>query len=203
MTGTAITTTLDRHTSGAPLQRVRQRRQRRQVAAPRRFSASELLNSVYHPLLDLARTRLTAFPGETVHEDTSLLNEAFARTSSGERQFDSSPQFFFAVAQAIDEIRHEENRRRLALLRGGLERRIADEVFESHPGPPSRHEELVMVDEAVMKLRRTNPADARVVVLRYFNGLTAEETAQVLRLSLATVERKWRKLKAWLYKELV
>lgn len=100
-------------------------------------------------------------------------------------------------------VEYEEIARSRGLERGGLRERISEEAFEQHPGPQGPDQDIMMVDEAVMKLKRNDPTNARVVVLRYFIGLTAEETAEVLGISLATVERKWRRLKAWLYKELV
>ncbi len=147
--------------------------------------------------------RIARFPVESIHEANSLLNEAFVRVSLTQRQFDGCPHFFFAVARAMDEIEHEENRRVSALASGGLRNRLSDDLFANQPGPRDPSQEIMMVDEAIMKLKRNDPRNARVVVLRYFNGLTAEETASVLGVSLATVERKWRRLKAWLYKELV
>ena len=146
---------------------------------------------------------MSRFPIESVHEASSLLNEAFFRVSSTQRKFDGCPHFFFAVARAMDEIEHEENRRVSALASGGLRNRLPDEFFANQPGPRDPSQEVMMVDEAIMKLKQNDPRNARVVVLRYFNGLTAEETASVLGVSLATVERKWRRLKAWLHKELV
>lgn len=146
---------------------------------------------------------MSGFPESSVHESESLLNEAFARTSASGRQFTGAAHLFFALARAMNEIEHEEFARNDGLERGGLRARLSEESIEEHPGPRDPGEEIMMVDEAVMKLKRNDPTNARVVVLRYFNGLTAEETAEVLRISVATVERKWRRLKAWLYKELV
>ncbi len=163
----------------------------------------ELLPLAHAQLHDLAKTRIRDCEYETVHESDSLLHEAFLRVCDSNRSFEGIPQFFFAVAQAMSDIEREERYRLNALVEGGLLHRIAQEVFECEPGPEDPSGDIMMVDEALMKLRSVDPGNARVVILRFVNGLTAEETAAALGISLATVERKWRRLKAWLQKELV
>ena len=175
---------------------------RRIVSTKPRYRAVELLPLVYAQLLDLAEARVDEFRCESVHESDSLLHEAYLRVCDSNRTFDGTPQFFFSVAQAMTDIEREERYRLASMLEGGLRNRIAQDVFECEPGPESPQADIMMVDDAIVKLHVLDPKNARVVVLRFVNGLTAEETAAALRISLATVERKWRRLKAWLQKEL-
>ncbi len=188
--------------------------QRQQVRRPLRervegaesgrcFSAAELLPLAYNALLEVAEARADRLPDGSDYEAGSLLHEGFVRVAASDRQFDGSPQFFFALSRAMGEVVNDEDYRLRELAEGGMRNRLSVDTFAGEAGPEDPSQDIMMVDEAIMKLKQHDPLSARLVVLRYFNGLTAEETAPVLGISLATVERKWRRLKSWLRKELI
>ncbi len=108
--------------------------------------------------------------------------------------------FFAAAAHAMRDILVEEARRKSALKRGGGRERVTLEEAALRIEPPS--EDVLALNEALKRLEQDDPRKGQIVLHRYFAGLTIEETAEVLGLSHATVEREWRYTRAWLHKEL-
>ena len=139
-------------------------------------------------------------PGQTL-QATELVHEAWLRVrGSDERRWDGRRHFFAAAAESMRRILVEKARRRLRLRHGGAWQRIDfDEVAIPER---AREEHLIAVDEALAKLEREDSKKAEVVKLRYFVGMTAEETAEALGVSVATVERHWSFAKAWLFSQI-
>lgn len=164
-------------------------------------ASSQLLPLVYDELRKLARARMAKIPPGQTLQATALVHEAYLRiTRDDEAEWDGRAHFFFAAARAMRDILVEDARRKASLKRGGNRKRVELSDSGIVIDPPS--EDLLAVDEAVKKLEAEDPEKARIVMLRYFTGLTTEETAQVLGVSVATVERKWRFIRAWLHREL-
>ncbi len=163
--------------------------------------AADLLPLVYDELRALARARMShEAPGQTI-QATALVHEAYLRLV-GEKDpgWDGRSHFFGAAAKAMRRILVEQARGKVRLKRGGGRDRV--ELDEALVGTGVPDDELLAVDEAVRRLERQDPRKGRIVNLRYFTGLTAEETAVALGVSTGTVEREWRFIKAWLQVEL-
>jgi RNA polymerase sigma factor (TIGR02999 family) len=143
----------------------------------------------------LRRERL----GHTL-QPTAIVNEAYLRLIGRQGADWQNRAHFFAVAsQSMRRILVEHARRRDAKKRGGEGTRyLLDTVVMTEP----REVDLIALDDALVKLAALNSEQGRVVELRFFGGLTEEETAEVLSVSATTVKRKWRAAKSFLYREL-
>jgi RNA polymerase sigma factor (TIGR02999 family) len=165
-------------------------------------AAGELLPLVYDELRKLAAQRLAQEkPGQTL-QATALVHEAYVRLVDQQyaKRWDSRGHFFAAAAEAMRRIIIDNARRKAAEKRGGrLERQELDEVAIAAPAPP---EDLLALDEALAKLEAEDPIKAQLVKLRYFAGLSEQESAHALGISRTTAHRHWRYAKVWLLNEL-
>jgi RNA polymerase sigma factor (TIGR02999 family) len=165
-------------------------------------AAEQLLPLVYDELRRLAAQKLAQeMPGQTL-QPTALVHEAYLRlVGTGPRQpWDSRGHFFAAAAEAMRRILTENARRKHRLRHGGSCQRLPlDQVDLRAPGTP---EHLLALNEALDRLAGEEPAVAQVVNLRYFAGLTIEQTAAALGLSVRTANRHWAYARAWLYQQL-
>jgi len=163
--------------------------------------AAELLPLVYDELRALARARMAQEkPGQTL-QATALVHEAWLRVAAdGDVRWNGRGHFFGAAARAMRRILVEQARGKARLKRGGGRARQDVEALEiAAPGPG---DDVLAVEEALARLESEDPRKARVVELRYFAGLTVEETAAALELSVGTIEREWRFVRAWLQVQL-
>lgn len=166
-----------------------------------RDAAENLLPLVYDQLRSLAKARLKKLPPGQTLQPTALVHEAYLRLVGEEDPgWESRGHFFGASAQAMRDILVEQARKKSALKRGGDQSRIHMEQAELAFGPPP--DEVLAVDEAVKKLEKDDPRKGQIVNLRYFARLTMKETASALGISVATVGREWRYIRAWLEREL-
>jgi RNA polymerase sigma-70 factor (ECF subfamily) len=134
-------------------------------------------------------------------QTTALVNEAFVRLAGSEKVAWQSRAHFFAVtAQVMRHLLIDHARRRSYAKRAGEAKQVS--LAEAHAMTQQRATELVALDEALEELSRLDPRKARVVELRYFGGLSREETAQVVEVSPMTERRDWRAAKAWLYRRM-
>lgn len=165
-------------------------------------AANELLPLVYHELRRLAAHKMAGeAPGHTL-QPTALVHEAYLRLvgPNQTQQWDGRGHFFAAAAEAMRRILVESARRKKRLKHGGeLERVNADEVELPLPMPD---DELLALDEALDRLATVDARAAQVVKLCYFVGLTQEQAAKELGVSLATAERLWSFARAWLFQEM-
>ena len=165
-------------------------------------AAAELLPLVYEHLRVLARQRMMHEPIDHTLQPTALVHEAYLRlVGSTDLKWDSRGHFFGAAARAMRQILVERARRYQAAKRA--RRRVSVELYEVEPewGGLSP-DTLLALDEAVERLSAIDERKARIVMLRYFAGLSVDETAAALDLSRATVKRDARFARAWLVKEL-
>lgn len=164
-------------------------------------AAEELLPLIYEDLRQLARARMARTPPGNTLQPTALVHEAFLRLIGDQDPgWNSRGHFFGAAARAMKQILVEQARRKAAVKHGGGVRRAdldADVI-----GIESPVEDVLALDDALERLRCEDPRKAEIVDLRYFAGLSREETAQVLGLSLRTIDREWRYIIARLHKEL-
>ncbi len=161
----------------------------------------ELLPLVHQELHRLARRYMFGErPGRTL-QTTALVNEAYLRLLGSRKVNWQDRAHFFAIsAQLMRRILVDFARERISQKRGGGVQKI---VFdEALMGLPERGRDLVALDDALNVLAGVDPRKSKVVELRYFGGLSVEETAEVLKVSPDTVLRDWRLAKAWLKREM-
>ena len=168
-----------------------------------RVAAEELLPLVYQELRRLGAQRLAKeAPGQTL-DATALVHEAYMRLVGGDEpraRWDGRGHFFAAAAEAMRRVLIEAARKKKAEKRGGGWQRL--EVLDLELAVDSGGEDLFAVDEALSKLAMGEPEIAKLVELRFFAGLTLEEAAKNLNISLRTANRHWTYARAWLRREL-
>jgi RNA polymerase sigma factor (TIGR02999 family) len=164
-------------------------------------AADQLLAAVYDELRRLAAHKMSQeAPGQTL-QPTALVHEAWLRLVSADgRKFENRTHFFAAAAEAMRRILIDRARRRQTHRHGGQHERV--ELDESGLVAPAADEQLLAVDDALEKFARQHPVPAQVVKLRYFAGMTNEETAQLLGLSVSTIKNYWAFARAWLFDEI-
>ncbi len=156
---------------------------------------------VYSELRRMARRYMAKERPENSLQATALVNEAFLRLVEAENVGWQDRAHFFAVsAQMMRRILVDAARARGSEKRGGGIMRV--DLNESIDAMPNRGSELVALDEALTALTEIDPRKAKVVELRFFGGLSVEETAEVLKISSQSVMRDWRLARAWLLREL-
>jgi RNA polymerase sigma factor (TIGR02999 family) len=174
------------------------------AAAGDRRAAADLLPLVYGELRRLAAARMAAESPNHTLDATALVHEAYLRLvgPADDDRWDSRGHFFAAAAEAMRRVLVEAARRKQADRHGGGRARVALEAVDGVAGPGEPHDRLVSLDSALTRLGREEPQVAAVVNLRYFAGLTVEQAAAALRVSVRTANRHWAYAKAWLYREL-
>jgi RNA polymerase sigma factor (TIGR02999 family) len=160
-------------------------------------AAGQLLPLVYDELRKLAAHKLAGEkPGQTL-EATALVHEAYLRLVDEKRNWDSRAHFFAAAAEAMRRILIDQARRKRRPKHGGSRNRISlDEALCVGEAPD---DDLLALDESLEKLAREAPAQAELVKLHYFAGLSLEEAGKVLGVSHRTAKRHWAYARAWLY----
>jgi len=164
-------------------------------------AADELLPLVYEELRKLAAHKMAGeAPGQTL-QPTALVHEAWLRLTGAERRtWDSRGHFFAAAAEAMRRILIECARAKSRLRRGGGGERVPlEHVTIASDDPP---ETVLAINEALETLAARDPFKAEVVKMRYFVGLSQDEIAQALGVSVPTIRRHWAIARAWLYAEL-
>lgn len=164
--------------------------------------SEELLPLVYDELRKLAAQRLATDHRDAMVQATSLVHEVYLRLVDAEHQqrWDSRGHFFAAAARAMRRILLENARRRKSLKRGGHLQRVHDELAVAETD--TENVDLIDLDQAITKLAALDPRKAKLVELRFFSGLTMEQAAEVLGVSVATAHRDWAYSRAWLHREI-
>ena len=162
---------------------------------------TKLVPLVYEELRNIARRRLRRERQGHTLEPTALVHEAYARLIDQNRVRWQNRAHFFAVAgQTMRRILVDHARRRHAARRGGHGLRLS--LDETVASGDRRDVDLIALDDALNGLTELDASQARIVELRYFGGLSIEETGEVLSISAATVKRDWSVAKAWLYRRM-
>ncbi len=161
-----------------------------------------LLPLVYSELRVIAHARMRAeSPGDHTLQTTALVNEAFVRLVDGARVAWNDRVHFYAVcARLMRRVLIDRARAQQSLKRGGEPRALAIEEWDG--AVPARCDELLALDEALQRLADADPRKGRVVEMRYFAGLSVEDTAEALGVSVETVMRDWKVAKTWLLRDL-
>ena len=134
-------------------------------------------------------------------QTTALVNEAFVRLVNRKNvNWQNRAHFFGIAAQLMRTILVDHARSHACVKRGGGAFKL--ELDDALVVSQEKASEVIALDDALKELARLDPQQSRIVELRFFGGLTVEETAEVLHLSPATIKREWSTAKAWLYHEL-
>ena len=161
-------------------------------------AAADLLPLVYDELRRLAAQRMAQESASQTLQATALLHEAWLRlVGDGDRTWQNRAHFFGAAAEAMRRILVENARRKARLKRGGDLVRLNVADLELAATTPD--EKVLLMDEALGKLAVADPEKARLVVLKFFGGLTNQEVAENLGVTERTVERQWAYARTWLY----
>lgn len=171
------------------------------VSSNRGEGLDQLLEAVYAELRRQAARYLRRERNNHTLQPTALVNEAFMKLVDQRNvQWQNRAHFFGIAAQAMRRIVIDHARARQRVKRGGVQQPVTlDEAMIA--GEP-RSIDVLALDEALTRLARLDERQARIVELRYFAGLSVEETAEVTGLSPATVKREWAMARAWLHAEL-
>ena len=161
----------------------------------------QLIPLVYDELRKLAAHYLRRISGPNTLQATALVHEAYVRLADQSSiSMQHRAQFFGLAAKIMRDILVDHARKRLSAKRGGYQLHLS--LTAADRFSYKTEIELVALDDALKQLAVSNPKHCEVVELRFFGGLTIEETAQVMNLSHATTERYWSFARAWLRREL-
>lgn len=170
-----------------------------------RAAFDRLVPLVYDELRSLARAQLRRDAGQWTLQATALVHEAYFRLAGAEIDWEGRSHFFAIAARVMRQVLVDEARRRQAEKRGGGVRPlelIAGAAVEEAAKGAEAEEDLLALDAALVRLAQLDSRRAQVVELRYFAGMTIEETGRHLGLSHATVERDLKLARAWLARQL-
>lgn len=166
-----------------------------------KLAINELLPIVYNELRLLASKYLNAEYKNRTIQTTELVHEAYLKLIGQENlSLENKQHFFGAAANSMRQILVDYARKRKAFKRGEGKTEISLE--DAPTVTDEQSEEILSLDESLQKLELFDKRLSEIVELRFFAGLTIEETAEVLSISPATVKREWSVAKAWLYKEM-
>lgn len=164
-------------------------------------SGDELFAQLYDELRRLARARMARMPANQTLQPTALVHEVWLRLGkSSDGNWNSAAHFFGAAALAMRRILVEQARRKRRLRHGGDQARLDIDDVDLPIEIPV--DDLLALDQALTRLETDNPRQAQIVLLRYFAGLEREEVAEMLDISLRTVDREWRTVVARLRSQL-
>ena len=164
-------------------------------------AAGELLPLVYQELRKLAAHKMANQAAGHTLQPTALVHEAWLRLAGNEQaHFAGRSHFFAAAGEAMRHILIDSARRKRALRHGGGQARVDIQSLEI--AALANDDELLAVHDVLNKLAAEAPQKAELVKLRYFVGMTFEEAAEALGISVATAKRHWAYARAWLYEEI-
>ena len=164
-------------------------------------ASGELLPLVYNELRQLAMARMAQESAGQTLQATALVHEAWLRmVGAGDRTWQNRAHFFGAAAEAMRRILVENARRKSRLKRGGGQARV--DIDEINVAAATPDEKVLLMDEALEQLQAQDPQKARIVVMKFFGGMTNQEVAENLDITERTVERQWAYAKAWLFQKI-
>jgi RNA polymerase sigma factor (TIGR02999 family) len=171
------------------------------VQAGDKTAAARLLPLVYDELRKLAQARMARLPPGQTLQPTALVHETYLRLlGKADLHLENKKHFFFAASRAMRDILVEQARSKAGPKRGGHLRRVELHDASAVSKPPSV--DILALNEALAELEKEDPFKAQLVHLRYFAGMTMEEAATVLEVSVRTLHRHWRFVQAWLKSRL-
>ena len=164
-------------------------------------ASEELLPLVYGELRRMAAARMARESAGQTLQATALVHEAWLRmVSDGDRSWQNRAHFFGAASEAMRRILIERARRKSSFKHGGGNERLNIEGLELAETTPD--DKVLLVNEALEQLEVSQPERARVVMLKYFGGLTNKEVAETLDIGERSVDRHWLCAKNWLFRKI-
>jgi RNA polymerase sigma factor (TIGR02999 family) len=164
-------------------------------------ASEELFPLVYAELRRLAAVRMAGEAAGHTLQPTALVHEAWLQlVGAGDRTWKNRAHFFGAAADAMRRILIDNARRKAALKHGGGQERVSLDDLEITAATLDEH--ILMIDEALQRLEKEDPEKARIVSLKFFGGLTNEETAEYLGISSRTVRRQWVNARVKLFRSI-
>jgi RNA polymerase sigma factor (TIGR02999 family) len=165
-------------------------------------ASAKLLPLVYEELRALAARKMRSERSDQTLQATALVHEAYLRlvNPSAIQHWDGRWHFFAAAAEAMRRILIDHARSKKCVKRGGAAKRV--DLEESQLMTDDPPDDLLALDEALTELSQKHPANAQLVKLRYFAGLSTQEAAQALGISERTARRTWAYSRAWLYSRI-
>lgn len=161
-------------------------------------ASDELLPLVYQELRRLAAARMAQEAAGHTLQPTALVHEAWLRlVGDGNRSWQNRAHFFGAAAEAMRRILIERARRKSRLKRGSGQAPVDIAELEIAAALPD--DKVLLVDEALEKLKAEDPEAARIVVMKFFGGLNNDEVAEILGVNERTIRRQWTFAKTWLF----
>ena len=168
------------------------------ISAGHSHASDRLLPLVYDELRKLAAARMAQEADGHTLQPTSLVHEAWLRLAGdGKQTWQNRAHFFGAAAEAMRRILIERARRKSRLKRGSGQALLDIDDFDLATALPD--EKILLVEEALQELKAEDPEKAQVVMLKFFAGLTNEQTAEAMNINERTVRRQWSFAKAWLF----
>jgi RNA polymerase sigma factor (TIGR02999 family) len=165
-------------------------------------AVNELVPIIYAELRRLAHSHFSRERQNHTLQTTALVHEAYIKlVADSSQNWENRAHFFGAASRLMREILIQYAREKNRLKRGGGYKRVSNDEVDKVPAA-EKEEDWVRLDEALRKLAKVDQVLAEIVEKRYFAGLTNEEIAEVMNISLATVKRKWQLAKAWLFREM-
>lgn len=162
--------------------------------------SAELVSILYSELRKLASSLMARTPPGNTLQTTALVHEAYLRLiGDDDLGWNGRGHFFGAAAKAMRQILVDQARRKASIKRGGNRRRVRGEWELAIAPPPF---DILALDEALSHLEQIDPGKVKIIQLRYFAGLTEEETAAALDIPLRTLQREWRFARALLFTQL-
>lgn len=163
--------------------------------------SDRILAQVYDELRSLATAALGRQRGDTTLQPTALVHELYLRLASRrESEWKDRTHFLAVAAQAMRQILIDHARRSNAQKRGGHWQRVT--LSEAYTAPPETAVDLIALNDALTKLTKLHQRQAQIVEFRFLAGLTVQEVARLLDVSVETVIGDWRMARAWLMQEL-
>jgi len=163
---------------------------------------SRLLPLVYDELHRIARAYFRHERGDHTLQPTALVNEAYLRLVDQRQSLESRSHFLALAATQMRRILVDHARKRAALRRGADGEKVLLDDSVAIVAEGGRTLEIIALDTALQRLGELDPELVRVVELRFFGGLSVEDTASIMNISTATVKRSWSSARAFLYREL-
>jgi RNA polymerase sigma factor (TIGR02999 family) len=163
---------------------------------------AKLFDALYRELRRLAEGVMRAERANHTLQPTALVHEAFLRLAGDDAQFESRAHFLGVAASAMRRVLVDHARGRNAQKRGGGSTLVAVADLDALPGPAPDEVDLVVLDEALSRLAALDSRQGQIVELRFFGGLSVEETAVVVGVSERTIKREWQMSRAWLRREI-
>ena len=170
------------------------------VTGGERDNARRLFPLVYAELCELAHRKMRHEPADHTLQTTDLVHEAYMKLAGTNVYWENRGHFFGAAAEAMRRILIDRARKYARPKHGGGRRKV--DLADADIAAPERGDDVLAIDEALTSLEQRDPVRSTVVKLRYFAGLSIEQTAEALGISATTVSGHWTYARAWLYREI-